>query len=46
MDMRLGYCREIAESAGGKYYPISSLNSVALCSIVDREQQLLFEKNT
>jgi magnesium chelatase subunit D len=46
MDMRLGYCREIAESAGGKYYPISSLSSEALCSIVDREQQLLFEKNT
>jgi Mg-chelatase subunit ChlD len=25
MDMRLGYCREIAESAGGKYYPLSGL---------------------
>ena len=46
MDMRLGYCREIAESAGGKYYPLSSLSPEALYSIVDREQQLLFEKNT
>jgi magnesium chelatase subunit D len=25
MDMRLGYCREIAETAGGKYYPLSGL---------------------
>ncbi len=46
MDMRLGYCQEIAESAGGKYYPLSSLSPEALCSIVDREQQLLFQKNT
>ncbi|MCX6679960.1 MAG: magnesium chelatase subunit D family protein [Methanothrix sp.] len=43
MDMRLGYCREIAENAGGRYYPISSLSPQALYSIVDREQQLLFE---
>ncbi|MEI8003467.1 MAG: VWA domain-containing protein, partial [Methanothrix sp.] len=46
MNMRLGYCREIAESAGGKYYPLSSLSSEALYSIVDREQQLLFQNNT
>jgi len=46
MDMRLGYCREIAESAGGRYYPLSSLNSKALYSIVDREQKLLFQTNT
>ena len=46
MNMRLGYCQEIAESAGGKYYPLSSLSPEALYSIVDREQQLLFEKNT
>lgn len=25
MDMRLGYCQEIAENAGGKYYPLSGL---------------------
>jgi len=46
MDTRLGYCREIAESAGGKYYPLSSLSPEALYSIVDREQQLLFQTNT
>ena len=46
MDMRLGYCREIAERAGGKYYPISSLNPESLYRIVNREQQLLFQNNT
>jgi len=46
MDMRLGYCREIAEMSGGKYYPISSLNPEALYGIVDLEQKLLFETNT
>ncbi len=46
MDMRLGYCREIAENSGGKYYPISGLCPEALYSIVDSEQKLLFETNT
>ena len=46
MDMRLGYCREIAENSGGKYYPISDLCPEALYSIVDGEQKLLFETNT
>ncbi|NTV27619.1 MAG: putative cobaltochelatase [Methanothrix sp.] len=46
MDMRLGYCREIAESTGGKYYPISSLAWQAIFDIVDREHELLFGKNT
>jgi magnesium chelatase subunit D len=46
MDMRLGYCQEIAEAAGGRYYPISGLNSEALYSIVNEEQKLLFETNT
>ena len=46
MDMRLGYCREIAESSGGKYYPISGLSPEALYSIVDGEQKLLIEANT
>jgi len=46
MDMRLGYCREIAETAGGKYYPISGLSPEALYNIVDVEQKLLFESNT
>ena len=42
MDMRLGYCREIAETAGGKYYPLSGLSPEALYSIVDGEQKLIF----
>jgi magnesium chelatase subunit D len=46
MEMRLGYCREIAEMTGGKYYPISGLSSEALYSIVDEEQKLLLEANT
>ena len=46
MDMRLGYCREIAEMTGGKYYPISGLSSEALYSIVDGEQKLLLEANS
>jgi len=46
MDMRLGYCREIAETTGGKYYPMSGLSSEALYSIVDGEEKLLLEANT
>jgi magnesium chelatase subunit D len=46
MDMRLGYCKEIAETSGGKYYPISGLSPDALYSIVDEEQNILFETNT
>ncbi len=45
MDMRLGYCRNIADDTGGRYYPISSLNPEALYGIVNKEQQLLFERN-
>lgn len=45
MDMRLGYCRDVAEAAGGRYYPISGLSPEALCSIVEAEQRGLFEKN-
>jgi len=45
MDIRLGYCQEIAENACGKCFPISSLSSKSIYSIVDREQKLLFEKN-
>jgi magnesium chelatase subunit D len=44
MDMRLGYCREIADKCAGKYYPISSLSPEALHSIVDQEQKTLFSK--
>jgi hypothetical protein len=32
MDIRLGYCREIPETAGGKYYPLSGLSPEALTS--------------
>ncbi len=46
MDIRLGYCREIAETAGGKYYPLSGLSPEALYGIVDGEQKLIFESNT
>ena len=46
MDMRLGYCQEIAETSGGKYYPISGLSPDALYNIVDGEEKLLFETNT
>jgi magnesium chelatase subunit D len=44
MEMRLGYCHEIAEKCAGKYYPISSLSPEALYSIVDGEQKGLFER--
>ncbi len=46
MDMRLGYCQEIAKTSGGKYYPLSCLNPESLRSIVDGEQKLIFESNT
>ncbi|MFB3764481.1 MAG: putative cobaltochelatase [Methanotrichaceae archaeon] len=46
MDMRLGYCRTIAETSGGKYYPISNLSPEALYSIVNGEEKLIFETNT
>jgi len=46
MDMRLGYCHEIAEISGGKYYPISGLSPEGLCSIVNGEQKILLDINT
>jgi magnesium chelatase subunit D len=46
MDMRLGYCQQIAETSGGRYYPISGLSPEALYSIVDEEHKLLFETNS
>ena len=45
MDMRLGYCRDVADAAGGRYYPISGLSSEALISIVEGEEQSLFGMN-
>ena len=46
MDMRLGYCHEIADTCGGKYYPISSLSPEALYNIVNGEERVLFDNNT
>jgi len=46
MDMRLGYCREIAKTAGGRYYPLSDLSPESLYRIVEGEQNTLFETNT
>jgi magnesium chelatase subunit D len=46
MDMRLGYCHEIAEKCAGKYYPISGLSAQALYSIVDGEQRIIFDRMT
>ncbi len=46
MDMRLGYCQDIAETSGGKYYPLSGLTPEALYNIVDGENRMLFDVNT
>jgi len=46
MDIRLGYCHEIADTCGGKYYPISSLSPEALFNIVNGEERVLFDNNT
>jgi len=46
MDMRLGYCHEIAEKCGGKYYPLSGLSPEVLHSIVDGEQRIIFDNMT
>lgn len=46
LDMRLGYCRDIADASGGSYYPISSLSPEALCGIVQGEQRIMLERNT
>lgn len=42
MDMRLGYCREIAEAAGGRYYPITDITPESLSRIVEQEHMGLF----
>jgi magnesium chelatase subunit D len=46
LDMSLGYCRDIAETAEGRYYPISSLSTEALYDIVQGEEKVFMEKNT
>jgi len=43
LDMRLGYCHQIADQCQGKYYPLSSLTPESLLRIVDEEQKLLFD---
>ncbi len=43
LDMRLGYCHQIADQCQGKYYPLSSLTAESLLRIVDEEQKLLFD---
>ncbi|MEM0499059.1 MAG: putative cobaltochelatase [Methanothrix sp.] len=42
MEMRLGYCRDLAEAAGGKYYPITDITPEALSRIVGQEHMGLF----
>ena len=43
MDMRLGYCRDIADLSGGRYYPISGLTSDGLREIVAQETYVLLD---
>jgi magnesium chelatase subunit D len=45
MDMKLGFCQDIAEEAAGRYYPISSLCEEALLGIVNDGKRLLFGQN-
>lgn len=37
LKLQLGYCREIAEEAGGRYYAVSDLSAGALGEIASRE---------
>src|SRR5690606_37216827 len=46
MEIRLGYCCEMAGASGRRCHRISRRNSYALFEIVDREEKLLFEANT
>jgi len=41
--MQLGYCREIAERAGGRYLPVDQLSSGEVHDIVAYEKELLTE---
>ncbi|MCX8206869.1 MAG: putative cobaltochelatase [Methanothrix sp.] len=43
MKMRLGYCRDLAEAAGGRYYPITDITSESLSRIVEKEHMGLFQ---
>jgi magnesium chelatase subunit D len=46
MEMRLGYCKDIAEASGGRYYSLFSLGPEALYNIVDGEQRILLKNYT
>ena len=46
LDMKLGYCKDIAEASGGRYYPLSDLSPEVLCSMVDVERGLFWGSNT
>ncbi|MGP8320749.1 MAG: magnesium chelatase subunit D family protein [Methanosarcinaceae archaeon] len=43
LKMQLGYCREIAEHAGGQYYSVDQLSSGQVHDIVAKEQGSLIE---
>lgn len=43
MEMRLGYCRDLAEAASGKYYPITDITPESLSRIVESEHLGLFQ---
>ncbi|MDN7024060.1 VWA domain-containing protein [Methanoculleus sp. FWC-SCC1] len=42
--MQLGYCREIAERSGGRYYPIGDLAPEQVHAIVEAERNRLFQE--
>lgn len=41
--MQLGYCKDIAEHAGGRYYSVEDLSSGAVRNIVATEQEMLVD---
>ena len=41
--MQLGYCKAIAEHAGGRYYSVGELSAGQVCEIATAEQELLTE---
>lgn len=41
--MQLGYCKEIAEHAGGRYYSVDDLSSGTVRNIVATEQEMLLD---
>ncbi|MFQ6062291.1 MAG: hypothetical protein ACE5J9_03845, partial [Methanosarcinales archaeon] len=43
LKMQLGYCKDIADYADGKYYPINNLTSNEIHSIVDDELSAIMD---